>query len=105
MRQWKIWGYDASKAVFGQLTQHLINLLVATKVGQNMSLECEWYMINIVSDCCLGVFFQYIYLNAMTYALRDCGEYKLSSGDYGENGNCNKYLYQLILWVVIVTAV
>ncbi len=105
MRPWKIWGYDVSKQVFGQLTQHMFNLLVAMKIGQNLSLECEWYLINIVSDCCLGVFIQYIYLNIITYSLKDCGEYSLNSGDYGNNGNCNKYLYQLVIWLLIVTMV
>lgn len=106
MRSWNVWGFDVSKQVFGQLTQHIFNLIVATKIGESSSLECEWYLIQILSDCSIGVFIQYLYLSALTYVLKDSGEYRLVSGDYGEDDvNCSKYFYQLSLWILVVIIV
>ena len=96
MRSWIIWGLDVSKQIFAQLTQHIFNLIVATKIGETGSLECEWYMIQIVGDCSIGVLIQFLYLSSLTFVLKDCGEYKLISGDYGKDQIIfTKYFYQL----------
>lgn len=108
MRSWTIWGFDASKQVVAQSIQHFFNLFFAIKLGKSLSLECEWYMIQIISDCSFGVLLQYFYLTSMTYILKDNEEYRLDSGDYfNEDGkiSCSKYLYQMFLWILVVLLV
>ena len=107
MRTWTIWGLDASKLVVAQFTQHMFNCIVSTKIGQSVSLECEWYMIQIISDCSIGVLIQYLYLYSLTNALKDT-DYRINSGDYiGDDDQISfkKYIYQLFLWILIVIIV
>lgn len=87
----------------GQLTQHFGNLLFAVKIGENTNTECEWYTINFICDATIGVLIQWCFLTLFIYLARGT-KWHFTSGDYGssENYDTNSYLFQLILWVVIV---
>jgi hypothetical protein len=109
-----IWFLDTMKQVVGQMTQHFANLYIANRIGHKDGMECEWYLINLIVDCTLGVFFCYLYLKIATHVVSGTGlEFK--SGDYGQGSNLtlnedsenikwsfNSFLNQLVWWVCIV---
>lgn len=86
-----------------QGTQHCCNLVIAWKIGLISGLECEWYIVNLMTDATLGVLFQYTYLKIVLNAL-DGTKYKFESGNYysGHTFSFNEYFYQMTIWLVIV---
>jgi hypothetical protein len=105
-RSWTVWFFDTLKQVFGQFTQHMSNLLIAEKIGQNSGLECEWYLNNLISDCTLGVLFCYLYLILLLKILEGTKmEYR--TGDYGQDEKQNGWkigsvFCQILWWMLIV---
>lgn len=120
-RPWSIWFFDTLKQMIGQGTQHCANLIIARKIGENSGMECEWYLNNLISDCCLGVLFCFLYLQALIYLLTGT-RFEFKTGDYGQGGQNKeekdeeensttsfhhswKYLsvlYQICWWIIIV---
>jgi hypothetical protein len=107
---------DTSKQVIGQCSQHISNLILAENLGEDSGLECEWYLNNLMADCTLGVFFQFIYLYTLLYILKG-SKFEFATGNYGQklkdfdnsledNEWCDfkfsKYFYQLFWWLIIV---
>jgi hypothetical protein len=103
-RDWIIWALDTSKQVAGQLTQHGFNLIVSNRLGSHTSLECEWYVINLINDCTIGFAFQVFFLKLTENTLKGT-KFEFRSGDYGSVVDKYEYLYQMFLWVTIVILV
>jgi hypothetical protein len=106
-RPWIIWFFDSFKQVMGQGTQHLSNLYLADKIGQNRGLECEWYFNSLVTDCTIGVFICYLFLMFALCLVKNTSlEFK--SGEYGQTEQnpdgwrFKSFLYQLMWWIIIV---
>ena len=95
---------DSSKQVFGQFTQHMMNLLIAYRIGKSKGLECEWYMNNLIADCTLGVLINYIYLKSLEKAFKNT-RFEFDFGDYGEDIKWGTYIYQLSIWLTIIILV
>ncbi len=105
MRTWKIWFLDSSKQIFGQLTQHMLNLLIAYRIGRSKGLECEWYMNNLITDATIGVLINYIYLKCFERLLMNT-RFEFNSGDYGKDKIMyGSYFYQLFIWIIIIMIV
>lgn len=83
------------------MTQHLANLLVSIKIGENTCLECEWYVVNLICDATIGVAVQYLYLH-LAEALVKGTKSEFISGDYGENSKFKCFVFQSFFWVIVV---
>jgi len=102
---------DSSKQLIGAGWIHVLNLSFAKGLAAHFEAgdECNWYWLNIMLDCTLGVAVEYILMLLLTSCIQkmqpshaddfDTGHYK------GQDGSCHagKYFKQLFLWLVIVT--
>ena len=102
-RTWLTWYLDISKLLICQGSQHCINLALGSIFGGEDGLECEWYILNLISDSLIGVFFQYIFLQMLLKILANT-KYAFESGNYYIDGNfsIHEYLYQIFIWLFIV---
>lgn len=103
-RSWLTWFLDVSKLLVAQGTQHICNLIIAYKIGKNNGLECEWYIINLICDATLGVFFLWIYFKTLNECL-DNTSCSYESGNYYDKDrkfSLSSYMYQMSLWFLIV---
>jgi hypothetical protein len=103
---------DSSKQLLGAAWIHLMNLMCAEGLEakfQGAGDECEWYWINIVIDCTLGVAVEYILLQVLMNLLQTMAPEQVNdfrTGEYrGYDGGVNlvKYQKQLWMWLLIVT--
>lgn len=104
-RSWKTWFLDFFKLMICEGTKHMLNLLIAYVIGASSGLECEWYLVNIIIGCIIGVALQYSLLKLTTFIINKYSEYKFESGNYLNDKNeiCNKeFLIQLSIWWLIV---
>jgi hypothetical protein len=102
-REWYIWILDTSKQIAGQLTQHAFNLVIATHLGNDNSLECEWYVMNLVNDTTVGLLYQFMYLKLFQAMLKGT-QYEFETGEYGKD-TITTYFHQLFIWLFIVIVV
>jgi hypothetical protein len=126
-RTWTIWFLDTFKQVCGQATLHFTNLFVSVKLGNQKGLQCEWYLMTLVTDCTIGVLFQYFYLISIIKLSQDT-KFEFKTGFYGQNvvedasedpesspakrktslqtegfkWHFTSYIYQLLIWILIV---
>merc|ERR1712048_193983 len=105
-------GMDSSKQLFGAGLIHVLNLLFAQRLQSHYMIlgdECDWYWINIVVDCTIGVFVNYLLLHLCVDAILPAAvpdqAHDFKSGEYteGDSFEAMKYIKQLILWLAIVT--
>jgi hypothetical protein len=102
-RELLIFTLDSSKQIIGQFTQHVFNILVSSYVGNHESVECEWYIVNLLNDSSFGLIIQYLILMLFTYLFTGT-RFEFHSGDYGNNIS-GKYFLQIIVWIIIVIIV
>jgi len=105
---------DASKQLIGSFWIHLLNLLFAAVLEKEFQDaggdECDWYWVNIVVDTTLGVVCVYGLLRLMTRSIQEFLPDQaddLRTGEYNDaNGKfvLTKYAKQVLLWLVIVSA-
>ncbi|CAE7246755.1 STIMATE [Symbiodinium pilosum] len=104
---------DSSKQLIGAAWIHLLNLLFAQRLEQHFEKaggdECDWYWINIVVDCTLGVAVSYALLQLSMRIIQasvpaQAPDFK--PGEYRVNGGIDaaKYVKQLAVWLLIVSA-
>lgn len=114
-RPWPVFLADSSKQILAAGWVHVLNLGCAWALKEVGGDACDWYAVNIVVDCTLGVFLEYVLLLAWTRCLRGsvsatCSS-ELESGCYytqvGYNGevyfDAAKFWKQVGLWLVVVT--
>ncbi|KAL6309836.1 vacuolar membrane protein-domain-containing protein [Sparassis latifolia] len=84
-RPWRIWLFDVSKQVIGQLFVHGVNVLISDVVAHVSSGNaCVFYFLNILIDTTLGVGVIYFVLHFITYLLTEKCNFKgFESGQYG----------------------
>jgi len=129
-RTYKIWFFDISKQVIGQLYAHGLNLAIALYITNTLTVndQCQWYLTNYLLDVIIGIFLSWICVRFCNYLSDTFGViipcfrmWKI--GDYGEinkydiiekcddnilenvySVRCN-YFTQLLIWIVIITLV
>jgi hypothetical protein len=111
-RKLMTWFLDISKQAFGACYAHVLNMIVAAVLADNvrgdvqLGDECAWYAINYVMDCTLGLVLSIVFLRFLDYvanafnwvSLKDSGVY------HGKTGMLH-WVNQLLAWVVILTVV
>ena len=103
-RTWITWLLDISKLVMCQGSQHCMNLMMGSILGNADGLECEWYVINLLLDSTVGMYFQYVLLEITLKLISDTN-YSFENGNYHDsNGefSIKKYLYQMFVWLLLV---
>lgn len=114
-RSWREFLLDSSKQFVGAGWIHVLNLLCAEALEARLEKgdQCEWYWINIVVDCTLGVLVEYLALVALTTLLAKLAakvrveDSAFASGEYRDPDTneivLSRYTKQLALWVVVVS--
>ncbi|QRV87918.1 vacuolar membrane protein [Ceratobasidium sp. AG-Ba] len=84
-RPWRIWMFDVSKQVVGQIVVHMSNVFISDLVAHHSSNNpCTLYFLNVLVDTTVGVAFIYAFLHAGTWLLATKLHLKgFKSGDYG----------------------
>ncbi|KAN0140526.1 vacuolar membrane domain containing protein [Lactarius tabidus] len=105
-RPWRIWLFDVSKQIVGQMFVHGVNVVVSdvgsTRTSRN---ACVYYFLNILLDTTLGVYAIYITLFFLTWYLTEKLKLKgLRSGQYGTPPSHNYWVRQLAIYVVSLTS-
>ncbi|KAH9174511.1 hypothetical protein EDB89DRAFT_2148048 [Lactarius sanguifluus] len=93
-RPWRIWLFDVSKQVVGQMFVHGVNVFVSdvgsTRTSGN---ACVYYFLNILLDTTLGVYAIYITLFFLT-----------CQGNMAHHPSVNYWVRQLAIYVVSLTS-
>lgn len=118
-RSWPVWFFDVSKQLIGALGVHIFNVLLSmgksrdddtngffqllTNPGDEVDDDaCDWYFLNIVLDCTIGVcilYFVFKYVNS--FCQKRLKLTNIESGIYGDNPDhpsFRAYLKQLIIY-------
>ncbi|KAG6329071.1 hypothetical protein ID866_10018 [Astraeus odoratus] len=105
-RPWKIWLFDVSKQIAGQMFVHGLNVLISDLGSHQFSGNaCTYYFLNILVDTTLGVGLIYLILQATTYILSS--RLHLRGFQSGKYGNPPSFIYwarQAAVYVVALTA-
>jgi len=101
-RPWRIWLFDVSKQVVGQLFVHSANLLVSGFASHNTSKNaCVSYFLNILIDTTFGVALIYVTLHALTNLFAEKLHLKgFESGVYGEPPSFRYWIRQAALYIL-----
>mmetsp|Transcript_44059 Transcript_44059/g.82385 ORF Transcript_44059/g.82385 Transcript_44059/m.82385 type:complete len:244 (-) Transcript_44059:72-803(-) len=103
---------DSSKQLIGAGWIHLLNLLFAQRLEKHYEKDggdqCDWYWINIVVDCTMGVAVTYVLLQVAMRIIQSVlpnQALDFKTGDYRLNGSIDaaRYVKQLAVWLVIVS--
>lgn len=96
-RTWAVWSFDVSKQLIGAMGVHVVNVLISIlKAAEPVDPQpadpdddgddpCDWYFLNIVFDCTIGVYVLYLVFKAVN---KICKDYlhitHIESGRYGD---------------------
>ncbi|CCE82187.1 Piso0_001900 [Millerozyma farinosa CBS 7064] len=101
-RTWNVWLFDVSKQILGALGLHIFNVCLSILKTSDMNLlknfnatddssdidedPCDWYFLNIVFDCTIGVFIFYLVFKYMNSICKNQFHMtNIESGQYGES--------------------
>ncbi|TFK55645.1 hypothetical protein OE88DRAFT_1622416, partial [Heliocybe sulcata] len=104
-RPWRIWLFDVSKQVLGQLFVHGVNVLISD-VGAHRGAgnACVFYFLNILIDTTVGVAIIYLFLHLSTNLLAVKLNLKgFESGQYGNPPSANYWARQAAVYVLAIT--
>ncbi|EUC67433.1 vacuolar membrane protein [Rhizoctonia solani AG-3 Rhs1AP] len=84
-RPWRIWIFDISKQIVGQIFVHFSNVFISDLVAHHSSNNpCTLYFLNVLVDTTVGVGLIYAFLLTGTWLLATKLQFKgFRSGDYG----------------------
>ncbi|KAF9006665.1 vacuolar membrane protein-domain-containing protein [Cyathus striatus] len=101
-RPWRIWLFDISKQVVGQMFVHGFNVLISHIVSVGTSSNaCITYFLNILIDTTLGVALIYFILHFLTYLFTErFGMKGFQSGLYGTPPSFNYWCRQAAIYVL-----
>ncbi|EKM79919.1 hypothetical protein AGABI1DRAFT_72625 [Agaricus bisporus var. burnettii JB137-S8] len=104
-RPWRIWLFDVSKQVVGQLFVHAVNLFVSDLGSDHTeSNACVFYFLNILIDTTLGVALIYLILHFFTHIFSQrFGLQGFESGIYGTPPSVNYWARQAAIYVLSLT--
>lgn len=100
-RTWPVWFFDVMKQLVGALGVHVFNVFMSILKTQkdpsilfgaaddeydNNNDPCDWYFLNIVFDCTIGVLVLYFVFGAVNNFCRNWLKLtQIESGSYGPN--------------------
>ncbi|KAJ7734029.1 vacuolar membrane protein-domain-containing protein [Mycena maculata] len=105
MRPWRIWFFDVSKQVVGQMWIHGVNVLISD-LGSHHSTKnaCVFYFLNILIDTTLGVGLIYVVLRVLTFLISERLQLKgFESGVYGTPPSFKFWLRQVTIYLLALT--
>lgn len=105
-RPWRIWLFDVSKQVVGQMFVHTANLLAAGLVSHHTDGNaCVNYFLNILIDTTFGIGLIYVVLHATTRLFTEKFHLKgFESGVYGDPPSIKYWARQAALYVFSLSA-
>ncbi|RLV93613.1 Vacuolar membrane protein [Spathaspora sp. JA1] len=104
-RTWPVWVFDVAKQLIGALGVHIFNVLLSVAkteddfTGQRQGKRrgngdsdtqdpCDWYFLNIVFDCTIGVYILYLVFKLMNRIAKKYFKItQIESGEYGPDPN------------------
>ncbi|CAK9440384.1 uncharacterized protein LODBEIA_P44840 [Lodderomyces beijingensis] len=106
-RTWSVWSFDVSKQLVGALGVHVFNVILSMLKttssqmmlaaaedggggdadGSDSDDPCDWYFLNIVLDCTIGVYILYLVFRCVNHLLKRY--FQVTQIDSGEYGNVN----------------
>ncbi|KAL4247075.1 hypothetical protein ABKN59_001397 [Abortiporus biennis] len=100
-RPWRIWMFDVSKQVAGQLFVHFLNVLISGIIAEvSAGNPCVTYFLNILIDTTLGVAIIYLILHVATYLFTEKLHLKgFESGQYGHPPSVSYWARQAAVYV------
>ncbi|KAF8897857.1 vacuolar membrane protein-domain-containing protein [Infundibulicybe gibba] len=104
-RPWRIWLFDVSKQVVGQMFVHGVNVLISNLVSHHTSSNaCVFYFLNILIDTTLGVALIYLVLHALTHIFSEKLHLQgFESGVYGTPPSFKYWARQAAIYVLSLT--
>ncbi|KAK1223315.1 hypothetical protein PQX77_013792 [Marasmius sp. AFHP31] len=104
-RPWKIWLFDVSKQVVGQMFVHGLNVLISGLISHyDASNACVSYFLNILLDTTLGVLILYGIHHTLTYVITDKLHWEgYESGRYGKPPSFKFWARQAAVYVISLT--
>lgn len=105
VRPWKIWLYDVSKQVVGQMFVHGLNVLISDVISRHTAGNaCVFYFLNILIDTTLGVGLIYVIHNALTGLFSEKLRLKgFESGVYDDPPSFPYWIRQAAVYVTSLT--
>ncbi|KAJ7167581.1 vacuolar membrane protein-domain-containing protein [Mycena filopes] len=105
MRPWRIWLFDVSKQIVGQMFVHGVNVLISDLVSHHSSNNaCTFYFLNILIDTTLGVGLIYVVLRVLTFIMSERLHLKgFESGIYGNPPSIKYWMRQATIYVLALT--
>ncbi|KAJ7853881.1 vacuolar membrane protein-domain-containing protein [Mycena leptocephala] len=105
MRPWRIWIFDVSKQIVGQMFVHAFNVLISDLVSHHSSNNaCVSYFLNILVDTTLGVGLIFVILRVLTFILTEKFHLKgFESGIYGTPPSLKFWMRQAAIYLVALT--
>mmetsp|Transcript_12762 Transcript_12762/g.30543 ORF Transcript_12762/g.30543 Transcript_12762/m.30543 type:complete len:320 (+) Transcript_12762:52-1011(+) len=107
-RSFFVFCVDSSKQYAGAGFIHIMNLLLAEKLNGMFpgGDPCDWYWVNLVVDCTLGVFVAWFFLQSFLKVLVPafCANTSgLEPGNYGDGEfKLAVYVKQMVFWLTVV---
>ncbi|GJE84537.1 STIMATE domain-containing protein [Phanerochaete sordida] len=100
-RPWRIWSFDVTKQVIGQMFVHGVNVLISGIVASLFSGNaCVLYFLNILIDTTLGVAIIYLTLHSINFFLTEkCGFKGYETGKYGNPPSLSYWFRQLSVYL------
>ncbi len=95
---------DSSKQLAGAFVVHLLNLALAERLrALDRGDACDWYFVNIVVDCTVGVGIEFLLLRGAAGAAAQLDD-DFCTGAYRVGGKVcpRRYWKQLGLWLGVV---
>ncbi|KAG0702407.1 vacuolar membrane protein-domain-containing protein [Suillus ampliporus] len=104
-RPWRIWLFDVSKQIVGQMFVHGVNVLISDLGSHhNSGNACTYYFLNVLIDTTLGVAIIYIVHHGLTYLLAKRLRLKgYESGQYGSPPSITYWTRQAAVYVFALT--
>ncbi|KZW04468.1 hypothetical protein EXIGLDRAFT_636054 [Exidia glandulosa HHB12029] len=101
-RKWRIWLFDVSKQVVGQVVVHIANVSLAALVGHvSAANPCAQYFIHVLLDTTVGVALLYAFLRLFTYLLVHKMQLKgFETGQYGDPPSLFYWSRQAAVYIV-----
>ncbi|TFK25940.1 hypothetical protein FA15DRAFT_667932 [Coprinopsis marcescibilis] len=105
-RPWRIWLFDVSKQVVGQMFVHGVNVLISGVISELTDRNaCVFYFLNILIDTTLGVLIIYGALHALIFLFSEKLGYKgFESGVYGNPPLISYWLRQTATYLICLLA-
>ncbi|KAF5363988.1 hypothetical protein D9756_000252 [Leucocoprinus leucothites] len=104
-RPWRIWLFDVSKQVVGQMFVHAVNVFFSD-LGSDTTEgnACVFYFLNILIDTTLGVALIYAILHLLTHLAKErLGLRGFESGVYGSPPSIKYWARQAAIYVLALT--